>query len=380
MKKVPFGNHGYNVSRLGFGTMRLPTIKKEDGTQVIDRLEAIAMIRQGIDYGINYIDTAYGYHQGESEIVTGLALKDGYREKVLLTTKLPCWLVKEPKDMDRLLDEQLKKLDVPYVDFYLLHSLSLDSFRRMQALDYKTFYERALKDGRIRHTGFSFHDNKDAFIEILDDYHWDMTQIQFNYLDDQSQATVDGLLYAGKKGIPVVIMEPLRGGALAFPPQQIMDYMRENSRGYSPVEWAFRYVANYPQSTTILSGMSTMEQLNNNLDIFSELDSNNLSEEDLTFIAKIKEAYLSRIAIGCTQCSYCMPCPQGVNIPRTFEIYNDAYRFASLNYLKAHSRFLTNNKSDASQCVRCGQCESACPQQLPIMDTLQKINEMVKEL
>ncbi len=379
MKKVPFGRSDQLVSRLGFGTMRLPTKTNEDGTLSIDRTEAIAMIRHGIDSGINYVDTAYGYHQGESEVVTGLALQDGYRDRTLLTTKLPCWLVKEKQDMDRLLDEQLKKLGVSYVDYYLLHSLSLDSFHRMQALDYKSFYERALKDGRIKHTGFSFHDNKEAFVEIVDDYHWDMAQIQFNYLDDQSQATVDGLLYAADKGIPVVIMEPLRGGALAFPPEEIVEQMRQNVQGYSPAKWAFRYVANYPQATTILSGMSTREQLDNNLEIFSEITSNNLSSEDLGFIAKIKEAYLARIAIGCTQCGYCMPCPQGVNIPRNFEIYNDSYRFDSPNYLKAHNRFLVNSNSDASHCVRCGQCEQACPQQLPIMETLEKINTLVHE-
>ena len=379
MQKVPFGNLGFDVSRFGIGTMRLPTTKHQDGTLSIDREKAIAMIRRGIDGGVNYVDTAYGYHQGESEVVTGLALQDGYREKTLLTTKLPCWLVKEKADMDKLLDEQLEKLGTPYVDFYLLHSLSLDSYHRMKELDYPEFFERAIKDGRIRHAGFSFHDDKDAFLEIIDDYPWDMAQIQFNYLDDQTQATVDGLLYAGKKGIPVVIMEPLRGGALGFPPEEILEMMQNNHRKYSPAEWAFRYTAHYPQATTILSGVNTMEQLEENLRIFNHITPGNLDKDDLRFIAKVKETYLSRIAIGCTKCNYCMPCPQGVNIPRIFEIYNDSYRFDSPHYLKHQYQFVVRAESEGARCVRCGQCESVCPQQLPIMDTLETIEEMVKQ-
>ena len=226
MQKVPFGKLGFDVSRLGMGCMRLPTMQK-DGKTVIDREAAISMIRSGIDQGINYVDTAYPYHDGESEIVVGQALKDGYREQVKLATKLPIWLVKEEKDMNRLLDEQLKKLDVPYVDFYLLHAMNKDRMELMRSLNYKKFFQEALADGRIRHAAFSFHDDKDCFLDILHDYdNWSMAQIQYNYLDDDKQATEEGLKAAGKAGVPLVIMEPLRGGALANPPadvQQLMD-------------------------------------------------------------------------------------------------------------------------------------------------------------
>ncbi len=311
MQKVPFGKLGFDVSRLGFGMMRLPTRKNEQGENVIDRELAIKMVRKAIDNGVNYVDTAYGYHDGESEIVTGLALKHGYREKVKLTTKLPQWLVHEAKDMDRLLDEQLKKLDVPYVDFYLIHALNRESFHKMQSLDYKSFLKRAKADGRIMHTGFSFHDDKDAFIEIVNDHDWDLAQIQLNYLDDEYQATVDGMYYAASRGIGIVCMEPLRGGAIANPPQNIREMMNSYDKQYSPVEWAFRYVSSFKEVCTILSGMSSMQQVEQNLEIFGRVTTNNLNDQDSAFVKKLKKAYLERIAIGCTKCNYCQPCPRG---------------------------------------------------------------------
>ncbi len=379
MQKVPFGKLGFDVSRLGFGMMRLPTRKNEQGENVIDRELAIKMVRKAIDNGVNYVDTAYGYHGGESEIVTGLALKDGYREKALLTTKLPQWLVNESKDMDRLLDEQLKKLDVPYLDFYLIHSLRREAFEKMQSLNYKEFLDRAKKDGRIRHAGFSFHDDKDAFIDIVDDYDWDLAQVQINYLDDEAQATAEGIRYAGRKGISVVAMEPLRGGALVSPPQEILDTIKANPRGHSPVEWAFRYVGNFPEIVTILSGMSNMEQVDDNLRIFNNITVGNLSKEDEAFVAGLKKAYLERIAIGCTQCEYCQPCPQGVLIPRIFDIYNRAYMFDDNGQLVRDYRHVIKDGGDASLCVQCGQCEAVCPQQLEIIKLLEKVHaEAVK--
>jgi len=374
MQTVPFGKLGFDVSRLGFGMMRLPTVENEAGKQVIDRAEAIRMVRHGIDQGINYVDTAYGYHDGESEIVTGLVLKDGYRRKVKLTTKLPQWLVHEYADMDRLLDEQLKKLDQPYLDFYLLHALGRDSFHKLQALDYKRFVKQALKDGRIKHIGFSFHDDADAFLEIIDDYDWDLAQIQFNYLDDENQATEKGLRYAGEKGINIVVMEPLRGGAIASPPKEITDMMAANGRGYSPVEWAFRYAGNFPEVVTILSGMSSYAQLEDNLDIFKRIKVGSLSEKDLAFVKEIKGKYLSRIGIGCTRCNYCQPCPQGVQIPRIFAAYNESYMFDRPENLVREYRQIVKDNADASLCVSCGQCEEACPQQLRIIDLLQMVD------
>lgn len=370
----PFGKSATHVSRLGFGMMRLPTVTLQDGSQAIDREEAIRMLRHGIDGGISYVDTAYGYHGGESEIVTGLGLKDGYRERVLLTTKLPQWLVENYGDMDRLLDEQLKKLDVSYLDFYLLHALNGAAFDRLKALEYRKFLDQAKADGRIKNAGFSFHDDKAAFLRIIDDYGWDMAQIQFNYLDDEYQATLEGLKYAGSKGIPIVVMEPLRGGALASPPEEVLALMNSHDSGLSPVEWAFRYVGDFPEVVTILSGMSTMDQVQDNLRIFEQVKPGALSPQDHAFIKTLKETYLSRVGIGCTRCDYCQPCPQGVLIPRIFAIYNEAYQLGDLDRMKWPYGSIIGENGDGSLCVACGQCEAVCPQQLPIIKTLGMID------
>lgn len=374
MQTVPFGNLGFCVSRLGFGMMRLPTLKGEDGQNAIDREKAIAMLRHAIDGGVNYVDTAYGYHGGESEVVTGLALRDGYRERVKLATKLPQWLVSERGDMDRLLDEQLKRLGLGQVDFYLLHALDRQAFRKMKALGYKDFFNRARKDGRIRYTGFSFHDDRDAFLEIIEDDDWDLAQIQLNYLDDESQATLEGMRRAGERGIPVVCMEPLRGGALAEPPESIAKQISSHSRGWSAVEWAFRYTGDFPEVVTILSGMSTMDQVHDNLRIFREVRPRSLTEDDRDFTAQLKRAYQERMQVACTQCGYCQPCPEGVRIPRIFELYNQAHMFKRPQALENGYADLVKEGADASLCVRCGACEEACPQKLPIMDLLEKVH------
>jgi predicted aldo/keto reductase-like oxidoreductase len=373
MQYVPFGKTRREVSRLGFGMMRLPTHTR-DGHEAIDQGEAIRMLRHAIDQGVNYVDTAYGYHNGESEVVTGLGLKDGYRGRVMLTTKLPQWLVNRYEDMDRLLDEQLRKLDVSYLDFYLLHTLDGAAFDKLKRLNYQKFLERAKQDGRIRHAGFSFHDDKAAFMRILDEYDWDMAQIQFNYLDDEAQATYEGLQYAGGKGIPVVVMEPLRGGALANPPEDIKQMMSDNPRGFSPAEWAFRYTADSPFVATILSGMSTIEQVRDNLRIFDRVRANGLDESDKAFLAAVKQRYLSSLKVGCTACNYCQPCPEGIQIPRIFEIYNEAYMLAKPDSMKWNYRNLINKEADGSRCAACGKCEAVCPQQLPIIDSLRRID------
>ncbi len=378
MNYVPFGRLGFDVGRLGFGMMRLPTVKDERGSEGIDRPEAIRMVRHAVDRGLNYVDTAYGYHGGESEVVTGLALKEGYRERVKLATKLPQWLVHEHADMDRLLDEQLKRLDLPYVDFYLLHALNREAFHKLQRLDYKSFIRRAKSDGRIRHIGFSFHDEHEAFLEIIDDYEgWDMAQIQLNYLDDEYQAGEAGMRYAGERAISIVVMEPLRGGAIANPPGSVRTLMDRYEKRYSPVEWAFRYAGDFKEVVTILSGMSNMEQVKDNLDIFSRVAVNSLSEKDRAFVRELKKAYLERIAIGCTRCDYCQPCPEGVLIPRIFEAVNDAYMFEDDARFDSAYREILRLEGDAARCVACGQCEDACPQHLPIIRLLEEVQARV---
>ncbi len=379
MQYVPFGSHGFSVSRLGMGMMRLPT-REENGQKTIDREAAIALVRHGIDQGISYVDTAYGYHNGESEIVTGLALKNGYREKVTLTTKLPLWLVKEEKDMNRLLDEQLKKLDVPYVDFYILHAVNRDRLHQMQALHYQDFLRQALRDGRIRHTGFSFHDDQAAFLETLQDFdQWGMAQIQFNYLDDDRQATEEGLHAAGRMGVPIVVMEPLRGGALANPPDNVRALMEANQKQRSAVEWAFAYVANFPEVATILSGINTMEQMDDNLRIFNSLRPDSLTEEEKQLIRQLKQAYLSRMPVGCTGCEYCIPCPGGVSIPNVFRAYNESKMFNDhQRFLRAYEN-MEKESRDGGKCLSCGRCESLCPQHLPIAHWLQTIDREYRE-
>lgn len=378
MQYVPFGKHGFQVSRLGFGCMRLPT-KKEGDKDVIDRAEAIRMIRHGIDRGITYVDTAYPYHGGESEIVVGQALKDGYREKVTLTTKLPLWAVKEESDMNRLLDEQLKKLDVPYVDFYLLHAVNKDRMDQMEAFHFQDFLRQAVRDGRIKRPGFSFHDDYDAFIRVLDAFdNWGMAQIQYNYLDDDAQAGEKGLREAGRRGIPLVIMEPLRGGALANPPDNVAKLIQENPKKRSAVEWAFAYIADYPEVATILSGMSTMEQVEDNLRVFDGVTVGGLDDADKRFIRSLKEAYLSRMPVKCTACRYCQPCPQDVHIPDIFTCYNRGKMFDNPGMFASRYQELANQGFDASRCVQCGACEAACPQNLPIIEWLQTIDKEYK--
>lgn len=361
-----------NVSKLGFGAMRLPTIDAGTDNEKINRPEAIKMIRHAIDSGVNYVDTAYGYHKGESELVVGEALKDGYRAKTSLATKLPSWLVNEEADMDRLLNEQLKKLQTDHVDFYLLHALNKDFFAKYRKLNYQKFLAKAKADGRIGRVCFSFHDDAATFLDILNDYDWDMTQVQFNYLDDENQATLNGIHEAGKKGVGVVVMEPLRGGALANPPESIASLIEKQQPKRSAVEWAFAYVCQFPEVKLVLSGMSDMKQVDDNLSIFSNLP-DKLSKDEQEFIATLKKAYLSRSKIGCTGCRYCVPCPMGVKIPDIFRPFDEAYRVNSMGGFKFQYASIKEEGADASKCVACGKCEVACPQKIKIIDNLAMI-------
>ena len=369
MQYVPFGKLGFDVSRLGFGMMRLPTMTDEEGKVRINRPEAMRMLRHAIDQGVNYVDTAYGYHFQESEIFTGLALKDGYREKVKLTTKLPQWLVKEHADMDRLLDEQLRKLDVPYVDFYLVHSLSRDAFHRMQSLDYKGFLKRALKDGRIRHIGFSFHDEKDVFIEIVDDFDWELAQIQFNYLDDENQATLEGLRYAGRRGIPVVCMEPLRGGAIANPPQEIRDMMAQHPHGWSPVEWAFRYVGDFPGGYH----PQRYEHLpagGGQPDIFGRVRP--APSRAGSCLHPPGEGGVSGAHCrGLYTVQLLQPCPQGVLIPRIFAAWNEAYMLETPGFENEYRQIVKEEGTPPLRRLR--PVRGGLPQQPPIIELLQRL-------
>ncbi|NLX70834.1 MAG: aldo/keto reductase [Clostridiales bacterium] len=374
-----FGNLGFKISTFGIGCMRLPLLLQPDGStdpSKIDEDEAIKMIRYGIDNGVNYIDTAYGYHGGNSEIVTGKALKDGYREKVKLATKLPVWLANSYEDFGKLLDEQLAKLQVDYIDFYLLHALNKNSWEKVKDMGVLEFLDKAVEAGKIKHPGFSFHDELPVFKSIIDSYDWKMCQIQLNFLDENYQAGVEGLRYAGSKNIPVVIMEPLRGGRLARNiPEDILKVWNSYHIKRSPVEWAFRWLYNFPEVTVILSGVSTMEQLKENIEIFKNAAPNSMTEEELELVAQVKAIYESRTKVDCTACNYCMPCPSGVDIPRIFSLYNTASMFNEYAEQSKHYERLIEENKDASNCVECSQCEGACPQNIAIIDMLKEAHE-----
>lgn len=381
MKYRKFGNLDFIVSALGFGAMRLPTdgnihnSNRLSGNIVED--EAIKMIRYAVDQGVNYIDTAYPYHQGSSEIVTGKALKDGYRSKVKLATKSPVFLIEKGEDFNKYLDEQLRRLQTDYIDFYLLHALSRDRWENtVKKLDIIAYAESAKQAGKIKHLGFSFHDNFDAFIEIVDGYDgWEFCQIQYNYMDIENQAGTKGLKYAAGKGLPVVIMEPLLGGRLANPPQEVSDIISKNGRFYSPADLAFQWLWDQKEVSVVLSGMSNMEQVKENIVSADRSGIGVLDSKDFETIELIRKKYNQRTIIPCTKCGYCMPCPNSVDIPKNFALYNDGIihddlKSASEKYINFFDK---NKRADA--CIQCRLCEEKCPQNIPISEWMLKIHQ-----
>ncbi|MEC9488970.1 MAG: aldo/keto reductase [Halanaerobium sp.] len=369
-----FGKTDFKVSALGFGCMRLPLLDKDDPAS-IDEEEAIRMIRYAIDNGVNYIDTAYPYHKEQSEIVTGKALQGGYREKVKLATKLPIWKVEEAADLDKYLNEQLEKLATDHIDFYLIHALNQNTWEKAQEVDIFSFLDRALEDGRIKYAGFSFHDNLDLFKEITDAYDWTFCQIQYNYMDEDYQAGTEGLHYAAAKGMAVVVMEPLRGGSLAQNiPADIQQIWDKADTKRTSAAWALRWVWNSPEVSVVLSGMSTMEQVVENVETADRAEPNTFSKDELALINEVKEMYREKMKVACTGCGYCMPCPQGVLIKYIFSHYNEAHMYGELeDARKVYSRMMEDEK-DGSVCIDCGQCVEACPQNLPIPELLQEIH------
>lgn len=370
-----FGDLGFKSSAFGLGCMRFPLLKNDDGTdsKEIDQQKTTEMIRYAIDNGVTYIDTAYPYHYGESENVVGRALKDGYREKVILVTKCPVWATDKYEDFETILDEQLKKLQVEYVDFYLLHALNRKTWEKINKINVFDFIKEAKEKGKIKHVGFSFHDELPLFKEIIDAYDFEMCQIQLNLLDEYYQAGLEGMRYAAAKGVPVVIMEPLKGGVLANNvPEDIKKIYNDYNSEITPVEWAFKFLYNFKEVVTILSGCSTLEQVKDNIRIFSKSEVDKLNEKDLELINTVKTKYKEKIKVGCTGCNYCMPCPSNVNIPEIFATYNYSSLFdfeVNKNYY--NDQIVKDNK-DSSKCVECGKCESACPQGIHIIDKLKE--------
>ena len=376
MQYRPFGKLDFQVSALGFGAMRLPS-KSADYTD-IDEAQALEMIHYAIDHGVNYLDTAYGYHGGKSEILVGKALKGGYRQKVKVATKLPTWLVNAAPDMDRYLDEQLRKLDTEHIDFYLFHDLNKDRWAKLERLEALNWAEKAIQKGKIGHIGFSFHDDRETFKKIIDAYPWTFCQIQYNYLDIDHQAGQFGLQYAAQKGIAVVIMEPLRGGRLANPPEEVQKIFDEAPVKRSPVAWALLWLWNQKEVAVVLSGMSNLQQVKENIEIASSSRVGLLSPEELKIIERAREAFERLPSINCNACKYCLPCPNGVNISRNFELYNDA--FQKIAFEDARRKYLALPEEErASSCLGCGDCEDLCPQELPIPELLEKVARAFEE-
>jgi hypothetical protein len=373
-RKVP--KTGDKLSILGFGYMRLPANASGGG---IDEERAIRQLRSAIDHGVNYVDTAPAYHLGRSEQVLGRALEDGYRKKVRIATKLPPWSVRSRGDMDLILDGQLATLRTDHIDYYLLHSLTKESFPRLKRLGVLEFLDAARKDGRIRNAGFSSHADLATFREIVDSYDWTFCQIQYNYLDEQGQAGTEGLKYAHERNLAVLIMEPLRGGNLAGAiPDEIQEIWDASLVKRSPAEWALRWVWDHPEVTCVLSGMNDERHIDENLKVAENAYPRSLSEEELLRVASVRDTYRRLMKIGCTGCGYCMPCPYGIDIPGCFSLYNARYLFphdiaARFHYFSRHGG-LMGGVSYAGLCQACGKCEEACPQHLPIRDQLRDVS------
>jgi len=370
------GKTGVDVSILGFGCMRLPVL---DGDQTkIDTELATRMLHHAIDNGVNYVDTAWFYHGsgfsgpgGESEPFVGRALSGGWRDRVNLSTKLPQQICRETADMDRFLTQQLERLQTDHVDFYLVHGLNGPAWDKMKSLGVIEFLERAQADGRIRFPAFSFHGAAADFIRICDDYdNWAFGQIQYNYMDTAFQAGRAGLLHAAEKGMGVVVMEPIKGGKLGDKmPAPMRAVFEGRPEGWSPAEWALRYVWNEPGVSLTLSGMTSMQHVVDNLAAAEKGLPNSLTAEEFAVYAKAAETLRANLRADCSRCLYCMPCPNGVDIPDVIASLNNATMWGD------DSPFTTGYlqvKGKASNCIECGTCLDACPQGLPIPDLMQE--------
>lgn len=382
MKYRAFGSTGFEVSALGLGCMRLPTVKFIP--QKVDTKKSISLIRNAIEQGVNYIDTAWSYHFGGSERVVGIALQDGYREKVHLVTKLFMPLVRKEEDFDKFLNRQLAKLQTHYLDTYLFHALNKGAYEKVQRLNLIDKMLDAQKQGKIKYIGFSFHDTLPVFKEIVDAFDWDVAQIQYNYMDTAIQATEEGLKYAASKNIAVVIMGPVKGGQLANPPQEAKAVMTQSKVQRSAVDWALQYLWNLPEVSVVLSGMGSQKMLDENCQSAERSGIGSLSEDDLRTIDELVKIYRKNIVIPCTACQYCMNCPSGVNIPQNFAILNNVALekhillkwMAKRSYKKLASTperlNAEKNNGSALLCTQCGVCVKKCPQAINVPEELQK--------
>jgi predicted aldo/keto reductase-like oxidoreductase len=371
MQYRKLGKTNEYISVLGFGCMRLPLLPGGDIRQ-IDEESAVSLIDYAIDNGVNYFDTAYSYHGGQSEYFIGKVLKNYCKRKINLATKLPSWLIKTRDDMDKYLEEQLQRLQRGCIDFYLIHGINGYVWENLKTCGLVEFMDSALKDGRIKHIGFSFHDRLSLFKEIIDYYDWEFCQIQYNYIDQNYQAGKEGLDYAAERNLGVIVMEPLRGGILVNTlPEAAKKLIKDVDVKRSPAEWALRWIWNDPGVGTVLSGMNSMEQIVENIQIANSAEANSFSIEDSNVINAICKAINAYRQLRCTSCGYCMPCPVGVNIPVNFTKYNNYYMFGGVKNYKDLPL-----SQQAGACKKCGECETHCPQGIEIRLELEKVENI----
>jgi uncharacterized protein len=371
-----FGRLDWQVSVLGFGCMRLPTLNGKSGS--IDHEKTTAMIRTAIEAGVNYFDTAYGYHEQMSEIALGKALEAGYRERVWIATKSPIWLINESADFDRLLNEQLQRLQTGTIDFYLLHGLNRDSWAKVQQLDLLRRAEAAKAGGRIRSLGFSFHDNLGTFKQIVDGYDdWDFCQIQYNYMDTTVQAGAEGLQYAAARGLAVVVMEPLLGGKLALDLPATHLLWDSAAQKRTPADWALQWLWNQPEVSVVLSGMSSLEQLQENIRSANASGPGLLSSAEVELVAKVCAVVNGLSPVPCTRCDYCLPCPNGVNISRNFDVYNRVAMYDAIDDCRNEYKRWIPDDQKAAVCIQCDECLPKCPQQIAISTWLPVVEEVL---
>jgi predicted aldo/keto reductase-like oxidoreductase len=373
MKKRVINGLSEPVSLLGFGCMRFPSLSNGE----IDFDEAKKMVDYAVSKGVNYIDTAYPYHGGKSELVVKEIIKNYEREKFFLADKLPLWECKDNGDIDRIFHEQLEKCGVEYFDFYLIHAVNKERLSQVKELDVIKQLEGYRSEGKIRKIGFSFHDDLETFKLWVDMYDWDFVQIQLNYMDIEHQQGIEGYNILTEKGIPVIVMEPVKGGSLAkFNPVVEKEFLDQNPKA-SIASWAFRWVGSLPNVKVILSGMSTMDQVVDNVNTFTDFKPLSDKEQDLVSKARVKLLELSKV--DCTSCNYCMPCPHGVNIPGNFRIFNHHSMFNNDNYTKWAYGNLEKDAKSADFCIECGECLAKCPQQIEIPTELANMVAYLKD-
>ncbi len=369
---------GNDLSILGYGCMRF----SKKGNQIdIEKTEKEIMA--AYKAGVNYYDTAYIYPGSEAALGEILE-RNKIREKVNIATKLPQYLINNGKGLDKYFSEELSRLRTTYVDYYLMHHLTdVEMWEKLKRVGILDWIKQKKEAGEIRNIGFSYHGNTENFITILNDYDWDFCQVQYNYLDEVTQAGVKGVKAAAQKGIPVVIMEPLRGGKLVnMLPEKAKKLFAENQHGWSPAEWAFRWLYNQPEITVVLSGMNSLQMVEENIKTASEMKAGDFTEEDFELLEKVKQAIKEKEKVGCTGCRYCMPCPKGVDIPGIFACYNTMYIESKREgrFQFAQTVGLTKEPAFATQCIECGKCEQHCPQNIPIREKLKEADKALRPL